>query len=372
MWSPEASQHGSLLTSSAGALALDVWYVPDTGLWANANFMRLWGAEAVAQFGSHISLIAIPLIAALTLQATPFQMGVLAATGGMPALLFGFIAGAWVDRLPRQPIMTATALGRAITLLAIPAAALFDVLSIGLLMVIAALVGVQTVFFKSAYVAILPGLVDRSQLGDANGKLYGSMSLAQVAGPAIAGSLMSLIAAPAVILLTSLAFLGSGLFLRRIRHAEPAQTGSRTDRRILREVREGVRALLGTPILRATTLSAATINLAGHMFLAVYVLYMTRELGLSPTSVGLVYASGGIGALFGSAISSRLTRRIGVGRTLVWSAIAQGVFGVMVPLAILVPAYALPLIVAAEFMQWLWLVVFFANALSLRQAVTPN
>ncbi|MBA2470155.1 MAG: MFS transporter [Chloroflexia bacterium] len=346
--------------------------LPTTGLWLNRDFMNLWGAETVSQFGSQITPVAIPLLAALTLDATPFQMGLLATTGGLPVLLFGFIAGAWVDRLRRKPIMMAADIGRAIVLLAIPLAALFDVLSIPLLMAVSLLVGAQTVMFNAAYVSILPTLVDRVQLADANGKLYSSMSLAQVAGPALAGSLVAWITAPVVILIDSITFLWSGLFIKRIRHDERADFERPVERHFWREVREGLHALFSSPVLRATTLSTATINLAGYMFLSVYVLYMTNELGLSATGVGFVYASGGVGALIGSVIAPRLAKRFGVGHTLVWAAVAQGAFGVTVPLAIVVPDYALPLVVFAEFMQWLWLVVFFINVLSLRQSITPN
>lgn len=346
--------------------------LPSTGLWGNRDFINLWGAETVSQFGSHITPVAIPLLAALTLDATPFQMGLLATASGLPVLLFGFIAGAWVDRLHRKPIMMAMDIGRAAVLLAIPVAAWMDVLDIFLLIAVSFLVGAQTVAFNAAYVSILPAMVERSQLADANGKLYSSMSLAQVAGPATAGALVAWITAPAVILIDSLSFLWSSWFIKRIRHDESHDFERPVERHFWREVREGLHTLFSSPVLRATTLSTATINLVGYMFLSVYVLYMTDELGLSASGVGFVYASGGVGALIGSVLAPRLAKGFGVGRTLVWAAVAQGAFGVTVPLAIIVPDYALPLVVFAEFMQWLWLVVFFITVLSLRQSITPN
>jgi predicted MFS family arabinose efflux permease len=346
--------------------------LPETGLWRNRDFLNLWGAESVSQVGSQMTPVVIPLLAALTLHASPFEMGLLAMAGGLPVLLFGFIAGAWVDRLRRKPLMIATDLGRAAVLLGIPVAAVLGWMSIPLLIAISFLVGAQSVLFNAAYVSILPALVDRSQLADANGKLYSSASLAQVAGPAVAGALVSWITAPAVVLFNSVSFLCSGWFIRRIAHDESGDFERPVERHFWREVREGLHALFSSPVLRATTLSTATINLAGSMFLAVYVLYMTEELGLSATGVGFVYAAGGVGALIGSVIAPRMATCLGVGRTLVWAAVAQGAFGIAVPLAILAPAQALPLVVAAEFMQWMWLVVFFVNALSLRQAITPN
>jgi predicted MFS family arabinose efflux permease len=350
----------------------DTWLRrPTGGLWSNVNFLNLWSAESIAQVGAQISPVAIPLMAALTLNASAFQMGLLTAASGVPVLLLGILAGAWVDRLHKTPVMMAMDLGRALVLLAIPVAAVFDVLSIPLLIAVALLTGAQSVVFNAAYVSILPSLVKRSELSDANGKLYASMSTAQVVGPATAGTLISLLSAPVVMVINSLTYFGSAFFIRRIDHDEQPSSSTPDDRHLLREVSEGFRALFSSPVLRAISLSSATINLAGWMFLAVYVLYMTDDLGLSATGVGLVFASGGVGALLGSLVASRLSNRFGVGRTMVWAAILFGVFGLTVPMAILVPDLALPLIVFAEFAQWMTLVIFNVLGLSLRQTLTP-
>lgn len=361
------SQRTASIADAAAPSRLDLG-----GLWLNKNFMNLWGAETVSQFGSQITPVAIPLLAALTLDATPFQMGTLAASSGLPVLVIGFVAGAWVDRLRRRPLMIATDIGRAIALLAIPVAAWLDALSIPLLVIVSILTGMQTVVFNAAYSSLLPNLVERSELADANGKLFSSMSISQVAGPALAGTLISLISAPIVILIDSLTFLLSGWFIGRIRHEEPRTARTKEDGHFWREVREGLRALVSSPVLRAVTASSATINLAGFMFLAVYVLYMTDDLGLSARGVGLVYASGGAGSLLGSVLARPISERFGVGPTLVWSAVGFGMFGLTVPMAILVPEYALPLVIFAECMQWMTLIVFNVLKLSLRQSLTPD
>ena len=341
-------------------------------LWSNADFRHLWMAESISQFGSHITPVAIPLLAALSLGASPLQMGLLAAASGIPVLLIGLLAGAWVDRLRRKPLMLITDLGRALTLLAIPVASWLDRFSVPLLIVVSLLVGAQTVLFNAAYVSILPSLVRRDQLADANGKLYASMSVAQVAGPALAGSLVGWLTAPVVIAFNALTYLGSGACIRGISHDERQERDGMPRDRLWREVMTGFRALFGSPVLRALALSSATINLAGWVFLAVYVLYMTDTLGLTSAGVGLVFAAGGAGSLVGSVTSGRLGRRFGVGRTIMWSAILFGAFGLAVPVAILVPTIALPMVILAEFLQWLTLVVFNVLALSLRQTRTPN
>jgi MFS family permease len=346
--------------------------LPTAGLWANRAFMNLWSAESIAQFGSQLSPVAIPLLAVLTLDASPFEMGLLTAANGIPVLLFGFFAGVWVDRLPRKPLMMAADIGRALTMLAIPVAALLDILSMGLLLAVSLLIGAQSVVFNAAYSSILPAIVERRELSDANGKLYASMSVSQVAGPAAAGSLVSLITAPAVMVINAVTYLGSAFFIRRIDVDESVGRHEARDQHIWREIREGFTSLFGSAILRAQALSSGTINFGGWIFLAVYVLYMTDSLGLSATGVGLVYAAGGVGALVGSLLTSRLAARFGVGPTMVWSAIAFGVFCLGDVAAILVPAYALPLVIVAETGAWLALVIFNVLGLSLRQSITPN
>ncbi|MGB3330606.1 MAG: MFS transporter [Thermomicrobiales bacterium] len=346
-------------------------------LWANRNFLDLLYADTMAQIGSQLAVVAIPLLAVGMLHASAFEMGLLGAMGTLPYLLLGLVAGAWVDRLPKRTVMMVADVARGLLILGIPVAAAFDHLSIGLLLAIAFLVGVLSVFFNAAYGALLPRLVRRDQLTDANGKLYGIQSIAQVVGPALAGSLVGIVTAPVTMLVNAIGFLGSGWFIGRI---DPAVDAPREGDggeaagtpHLGREIREGLHALIASPVLRSITASQAMINLAGFVFLGVYVLYMKDDLHLSDRGVGLVFAAGGIGAVIGSALAAPLAARFGSGRTILWSSVAFGVGGVTVPLAILAPNHALPLVVFAEFAQWLALLVFNTNRLSLRQALTPD
>jgi len=342
-------------------------------LWQNSNFLHLWSAETVAQFGSQLSLVAIPLIAAITLHANALEMGILAASGQAPRLLIGFFAGAWVDRLRRQPIMKAMDFGRALTYLVIPVAAMLDALTFEVLLVVAIVGGCQAVFFDAAWSAIIPHLVERKHLSDANGKLMASVSLAQILGPALAGTLIAWMSGPMVMTITAMTFALSGIFITQIRTTEPRRSRSETQpTRIVAEIREGFQELLGSDLVRPLTTSAAVLNFGGFIFLSVYVLYMADDLGLSSTGIGLVFASGGAGALVGSLVAAPLATRFGVGRTILGGALAFGTGNLLVPLAIVVPDYALPLIVASETIAWLSLQIFNINRFSLRQALTPD
>ena len=132
------------------------------GLWRHPDFLRLWAGQTVSLLGSQITLVALPLVAILTLGASPFQVGLLAAAGNLPTLLFGLIAGVWVDRLRRRPLLIAADLGRATLLLGIPAGALLGRFSLGYLYVVAFLVGSLSLVFDIAAAAFLPGLVGAS------------------------------------------------------------------------------------------------------------------------------------------------------------------------------------------------------------------
>jgi MFS family permease len=342
-------------------------------LWRNRDFLNLWSAETIAQLGHQFGVVAIPLIAALTLGSSPMEMGILAAAGQVPRLAVGFFAGAWVDRLRRKPIMIGMNLGRALTYAAIPIGAMLDILSFPLLLAVALVAGVQAVFFDAAWSAFIPNLVGRKDLPDANGKLMTSMSLAQVAGPAMAGTLIALLTGPITMGITAVTFAGAGWILTRIRKEEPRpEPNGHHAPDILKEVREGFHELWRSRVVRPLTTSSTVINLGGFMFMSVYVLYMTDDLGLSEQGVGLVFAAGGIGALAASVAAAPLARRFGIGRTILWSAVIFGTANFLVPVAILVPEYALALVAASETVAWFGLQVYNVNRFSLRQALTPN
>jgi MFS family permease len=151
-------------------------------LWEHADFLKLWTAQTISVFGDHFTELAIPLIAVLTLGATPGQMGILTAVTRAPFLLIGLFAGVWVDRLPRRPVLITGDLGRAVVLLSIPLAAALGSLSMLHLYAVGVLVGILTVFFDVAYQAYLPALVHRGQLLEGNSKLEATRSLAGLAG----------------------------------------------------------------------------------------------------------------------------------------------------------------------------------------------
>lgn len=332
--------------------------------------MRLWGAQSVSVFGTYITIIAFPLLAATTLDASAFEMGILSAAASLPYLLIGLFVGVWVDRVRKRPLLVASDIARAICLLIVPVASFLDVLSFEMLAVVAFIHGALSVVFNVADTSYLPSIVDRSDLVDANGRMELSASVAQISGPAIAGGLVAILTAPFAVLIDSLSFLWSALILRRIKHVEPEPVIEKHDP-WRQQIAGGFRIIKHSPVLRAIVGTTGATAFFGEMFMAIYVFFLAEELGLGSFAIGVIFATGGLGALLGATLSGPISRKIGAGNTIVLGQLMFGVTGLTVPLAVLIPDYAVPLIIASEFLQWGFLILRHVNAASMRQAFTP-
>lgn len=339
------------------------------GLTRDPDFLKLWVGEAVSDFGDQITLLAIPLTAVIVLKASAFEMGLLAAAAAAPTALFSLPVGVWVDRLPRRRVLIAADLGRAVALATVPLAFLVGALGLAQLYVVAFIAGTLSVFFIVAYQAYLPGLVGRERLVDANGKLNASGSLAQLAGPGVAGVLVQLFTAPMPVVVDALSFLASVTGLSLIRRPEPSLTPRRRD--MVAEIREGMAGLLGQPILRTLVLCSSITILVFSGQTAIFLLYLSRDVGLPPAVIGLLLAVGSVGALAGALLASTVAGRIGIGPSFIVGAfLAIGVFitrGVAGG-----PALAIAVTLgAAQLLGYFGASLFNVNGPSLRQALTP-
>ncbi len=341
-------------------------------LWRNGDFLNLWIAESISQMGSHVSLVALPLLAIYVLDAAPSQMGFLTAAGTAPFLLIGLFVGVWVDRVRRRPLMIVADLLRGLLLLLIPLAWALDMLRIELLYVIAFLAGCLTVVFDISWQAMLPSVVPRRNLVEANSKLQLSASVAQVSGPGAGGALVGLLGAPVTILVDAVSYFVSAVFLFRIRSEPPATPGSGETRDIWREILSGLQLTYRDAILRPLVYSRVVVTFSAGLFFAVYVLFMVDDLGLSATAVGIIFGLGGLGSLLGAAIAECLSRRYGEGRTVIGAQFAFGVFAIALPLTVFFPAIALLLVLISEFAQWMAHIIFQINELSIRQTTVDD
>ncbi len=336
------------------------------------HFALLWPGQTVSEFGSRITREGLPLAAVLTLRVTTAQMGLLAALGSIPVLFVGLFAGVWVDRLRRRPILILADVGRATLLCSIPLAAMLGLLHIELLYVVAVLAGILSVFFEVAHRSFLPALLRREDILAGNSKLETSDSLAEIGGPALAGLLVQALTAPIAILFDALSFLASALCIGLIRLPEQPRSRLEERQNMWGDMREGWRALLAHPLLRALAAYAGTRSFFSGAFATLYALYVVRILHITPAGYGLSVTLGGAGGLLGALLAARIARRYGLGITLIGAALLSGAMVLGVPLAAGTELMALALLMALQLVGDGAAVVYSVNAVSLLQVSIPD
>src|SRR6266404_33349 len=341
------------------------------GLWLSADFRKLWASLTITSFGAQITNLALPLTAALLLNATPMQMGILVALETLPFALVSLHAGVLLDRVRKLPVIIVADIGRGIALLAIPIAAWLGSLSIEILFAVGFLCGVQNVVGGAAYQVLLGQMAGRKRLVEANAKTALGETSAALIGPGLAGGLIHALTAPFAIALDAVTFFVSALMLRRIvaRNDVPNPSAGAG---IWNEIGEGLKLVWQNRTLWGLAWLAGTWQFLHHMQIAVLILFATREIGLSAGAIGVAYAFGGLGCVLASMSAQRLSARFGIGPVIVHGLILTA-FGWQ----------AFGLIGGAQWMATLALggamlvfdfgaVLYGINYLALRQAITPD
>lgn len=343
---------------------------PQGSLWRDRNFLTMWSGQTLSQFGAQITELAIPVLAVLLLNATEFQVGVLNAAHVAAFLLVGLPAGAWIDRMRKRHVMIAADLVRAAALALVPVLWMLGALQIWHLIAIVAVVGVATVFFDVSYQSIVPSLVRPRQIAEANGKLQTSYEIANIAGPGIGGWLVGIITAPLAVLATAGTYVVSAVALMLTRDHEAPR--DETDRGpILREIWEGLHFVFTEKLLRRIVGTTGVSNFFSTVSGTLVPIFLLRELGFSPASLGLIFSLGAIGGLLGAMTTSHIVRWIGEARAIPLSAIGFSVIGLLVPVAAVVPAFAYPLLVAQFFVGSFMVLVYNITQVTFRQRITP-
>jgi MFS family permease len=328
--------------------------------------------QTASQLGEHTTLIVLPLFAMLTLNADAGELGVLRAVGQAPLLFLSLFAGAWVDRWRTRTVMVVTDAGRTLLLGTAGAAGLLGCLGIPALLVFSFAVGALSVFFDVAYQASLVRLVGRDQLLHGSSALEGSRSAAQIGGPALGGALASLLSAPVAAASSAVFFALSFLSIRRIRRAEAIPERPAHPPRLWRRIHEGLRFVVSDASLRTVCLSSAAFQFSFAAMMTAYLLFLPRELHLSGTSVGLVLAATGPGALLGSMLAAGLPGRFGHGTVLVSAAaFGDGVF-LCVPALRGSSAVTVTALLAINFVFGAAGQLVNVTLMAVRQAVTPD
>jgi MFS family permease len=300
------------------------------GLLHVRDFRLLWIGETTSSFGSSVSSVALPLVALSVLHAGVLAVSLLSAAAWLPWLVIGLPAGAWVDRLPRRRVMLVADLVSIVGFATVPVAAAFGALTITQLVVVAGLCGVATVFFQTAYRAVLPALLDRRDLLEGNAKLQGSQEVTHVAGPGAAGLIAQLASPVGGVIVDAASFAVSALCLLRIHVAEPQRTTQR--RRLRREIADGLRIVIRDPLLRVGAVFGFLSNFMLTGYGSIQIVFLVRVVGLSSGATGLLISAGSLGGVMGALVARRIAARIGTARTALLCKLGVMPFGLLIPL----------------------------------------
>jgi MFS family permease len=325
---------------SAPAPARDVPRRPG-GLFWHRDFRLLWTGQTTSKLGSSVTSVALPLVAVATLDASTFQVSLLSAAAWLPWLLIGLPAGAWVDRLPRRPVMLACDLASLLLFLSIPVAAWLDRLTLGQLLAVALGGGTASVFFQTAYQVYLPSLLDREEVGEGNAKMQATEAAAQVGGPGLAGLITQLASAANALLADAASFLVSAFCLLAIRTPQCRLTRARHGGTLRQEITDGLRFVARDPYLRVLTLFSAVSNIGLIGYQSILVVFLVREIGVSPGVVGGIASAASLGGVLGAAFATTVARRFGTARSMLVAEAGAAPFGLLIPLTTPGPGLAL-------------------------------
>lgn len=338
-------------------------------LWRNDAFVRVWTAATISIFGSLITRIALPLVAILTLGAGPLEVAILRGMDLGALLIVGLVAGAWVDRLRRRPVLIGADLGRAVLLAAIPVAFVLGVLTFWQLLVVAVLASILTAFFDAADNAYLPSIVERERLVEANSALAASGSVSEFVGFGISGILVQLLTGPITILIDAVTYLVSAVLLTTVRRPEAPPPPVEDREPVLDEIRHGLRLVRHDPILRSFAAASMLLAALWGVFGATFFLFALETLGLSPALVGIVAGVGGASSFIGAVVAARSTRRWGIGQVAIAAMLLSALGNLFIPLAPAgLPLLAVACLVAQQLIADSAVTVYDVTEVSVRQA----
>lgn len=331
------------------------------------DFSHLWAGSAIGHFGHHLSGVALSVLAVNSLHASERQMGLLSAIGAAAFLVLGLPAGAWVDRMSKRLVLIVADLVRAGALAAIVIAALTGHASMSILYGAAFLAGSATVFFDVAHQSFVPALTGTAHVVEGNARLQTTESIAQVAGPALAGQLLRAVTSAGIIALNAVFYAISALVLTRIRVPEPSPPRRRP---LVGEIREGMGFVFGHSLLMRMVASTAVGNLSWGIISALEALYILRLLGLSEVAMGLIFSVAALGGLAGAAMSGYLSRVLGTTRIIPIFALGMALPAAAIPLATFTPHPA-AVLSGGMFFSFFAVVVYNVATVSYRQQLCP-
>lgn len=330
----------------------------------------MWSAQAVSAIGSRITRTALPIAAILVAGAGAIDLGLLTVALTLPGAVLAWIGGGWIDRHSRRPLMIGADLVRAAMLLSIPAAALYDAVTLPLLYTVAGVTGIATVAYQLADHVFVTDLVGRNRVLDANGKREAADAVAEISGPAVGGALVAWLTAPLAIALDAASFVVSALLLARIGKRETIAP-QRTSASFTADVRTGIGVVWRNAAIRALFLATATLAFCMSFMASLYTLYCLSELHLTPTQLGITIGCGGAGALAGAALAAPLALRFGARRALTGALVIGAAAQILIPLAPPTPWSAMCFLIGAQVIGDGAITVYLVNETTLRQRLLP-
>lgn len=345
-----------------------------TTLWRNADFLKFWFGETVSLFGTQVTTLALPLTAVTAFHATAGQVGLLRFLQLVPYLFLALLFGALVDRMRRRRVMLLANGARMVLIGLIPLLSATHHLNLGLLLTLATAIGVFSVLFDVSWMAFVPAVVrDPEHFVEANQKTGVTSSTADVAGPGLAGAVIGALTAPTALAIDAGSYLVSLVTLLWIRTPEPRpeRPEHQERRHLAAEVRDGLRFVFGHRVLRPLALVAPFSNFFLVSVWTMFLLYASRDRGLSPAQIGLVFSMSSVGGLLGAALSRRVLARFRFGRVYAVSMAAMFAGPVLIPLAAGPRIAQLAIFVGAFFVSYLGLGVANIVVISVRQTATP-
>lgn len=352
--------------------------MPRDGLWAHADFKRLWAAQAISAFGARITRTALPIIAVKTLGEPEGLIALLMTLQHAPGILIAPFAGGFVDRNRKRRILIAMDVLRAVVVGSLTVAWALGLLALPQLILVGVIVGSASALFQITDVAYLPQLVGRRQVAEGNAKLETTEAVAEITGPASAGVLIAALGAPMAVVVNTVSYLWSAFWLGRIQHfemdPEPGPELSASGWETTKDLKIGVRTVLGHPYVKPVVFALMVWSIFGGFFNALYAVMCLRELALPESTFGIIIAMGGIGSLVGATFARPLARAFGVGRTMIFAAATSTLGAVFMPLAAEVHSHTVELIFlgAHQLISDGFAVVFVIQAVTLRQTVLPK
>lgn len=340
------------------------------------NFNRFWTGESLSHFAVQLGAVALPVISVDLLHASESQLGYLNAASTAAFLLLGLPAGAWVDRWFKRPTMIWANLARGIAIAVVPTLYFLGLLELWHLYVVAAVIGIATVFFDVAYQSFIPMLVAPGLISRANSRMEATAQLARLAGPALGGLLLKIVSAPVLLLADAVGYLVSWWFLLVTRDHEAEyreKRGTPPPRNLRREIAEGLGFVFRQPAISRITLASFLTNFASTATFTLVPILILRLLGFSAFQYGLIMTLGAVGGLLGAGAAGRIARRIGTANAVRFSTLAGALSVFCYPFALALPdrASSLVVLIAGSFIGNGAVLTYNVTQVSLRQRLCP-